>query len=83
MRVMASDQESVLADAGRETGPLLKKLALKLVQNARDEGVSFREERREREVFSFSHSAGFGSADVPATSWQGAGAATLRNGVLT
>ena len=51
MQVMTSDPASVLADAGRETGLLIKKLTLELVQNARGEGVSFREIRREREGF--------------------------------
>jgi hypothetical protein len=84
MRVMTSDPGSVLADAGRETGPLIKKLALELVQNARDEGVSFRETRREREGgSSATDGAGSGSADVAATSWQGAAAATLLKGALT
>ena len=49
MRVMTSDSGSVLADAGRETGPLIKKLTLEFVQNTRGEGVSFGETRRERE----------------------------------
>ncbi|KAJ7683300.1 GTPase activating rab protein [Mycena olivaceomarginata] len=47
-RVMTSDPASVLADQGHETGPLIARLALELVRNARDEGVVFREPTRER-----------------------------------
>ena len=36
MRVMTSDLGSVLADAGRETGQLFKKLPLELVQKTRE-----------------------------------------------
>ncbi|KAJ7690788.1 GTPase activating rab protein [Mycena olivaceomarginata] len=35
-------------DQGHETGPLIARLALELVRNARDEGVVFREPTRER-----------------------------------
>ncbi|KAJ7266586.1 rab-GTPase-TBC domain-containing protein [Mycena rebaudengoi] len=50
-RVMTSDPASILADQGHETGPLIARLALELIRNARDEGVIFREpvkDRRER-----------------------------------
>ncbi|KIJ14378.1 hypothetical protein PAXINDRAFT_169775 [Paxillus involutus ATCC 200175] len=52
-RVMTSDPGSILVDQGREAGPLVRKLALELVQNARDEHIGFRElpkprERKER-----------------------------------
>lgn len=50
-RVMTSDPSSILADQGRETGPLIAKLALELIKTARDESIQFRErpkERRER-----------------------------------
>ncbi|KAJ7471030.1 rab-GTPase-TBC domain-containing protein [Mycena latifolia] len=51
-RVMTADPASILADQGLETGPLIARLALELIRNARDEGIVFREptkERRERE----------------------------------
>ncbi|KAF9223253.1 TBC-domain-containing protein [Gyrodon lividus] len=52
-RVMTSDPGSILVDQGREAGPLVRRLALELVQNARDEHIVFRElpkprERKER-----------------------------------
>lgn len=52
-RVMTSDPGSILVDQGRDAGPLVRRLALVLVQTARDEHVIFREppkarERRER-----------------------------------
>ncbi|KAJ7149845.1 rab-GTPase-TBC domain-containing protein [Mycena crocata] len=48
-RVMTSDPASVLADQGRDTGPLVARLALELVRNARDEGIIFRAPTRERQ----------------------------------
>ncbi|TFK73323.1 TBC-domain-containing protein [Pluteus cervinus] len=47
-RVMTNDPASILADQGIETGPLIKKLALELIKNARDEGVTFREKQKEK-----------------------------------
>ncbi|KAK7055916.1 GTPase activating rab protein [Favolaschia claudopus] len=47
-RVMTSDPASILADQGHETGPLIKRLALELVGNARDEGLVFREPSKNR-----------------------------------
>ncbi|KAJ6489064.1 rab-GTPase-TBC domain-containing protein [Mycena sanguinolenta] len=47
-RVMTSDPASILADQGHETGPLIARLALELVRNARDEGVVFRDPTKER-----------------------------------
>jgi hypothetical protein len=52
-RVMTSDPASILADQGSETGPLVAKLALELVKNARDEGIIFLErpkEKKERKI---------------------------------
>ncbi|PPQ73760.1 hypothetical protein CVT26_011878 [Gymnopilus dilepis] len=40
-RVMSSDPSSILADQGRDTGPLIQRLAMELIKNARDEGVTF------------------------------------------
>ncbi|KIJ62922.1 hypothetical protein HYDPIDRAFT_41614 [Hydnomerulius pinastri MD-312] len=48
-RVMTSDPGSILADQGHEAGPLIQKLALELVQTARDEHISFREPQKARE----------------------------------
>lgn len=47
-RVMTSDPASILADQGKDTGPLVAKLALELVRNAREEGLDVRERPRER-----------------------------------
>jgi small G protein signaling modulator 3 len=47
-RVMTSDPASILADQGTDTGPLIARLALELVRNARDEGVIFRERTKEK-----------------------------------
>ncbi|KAF7375613.1 GTPase activating rab protein [Mycena sanguinolenta] len=47
-RVMTSDPASILADQGHETGPLIARLALELVRNARDEGIVFRDPTKER-----------------------------------
>ncbi|CAA7267521.1 unnamed protein product [Cyclocybe aegerita] len=46
-RVMTNDPSSVLADQGKETSPLIAQLALDLIRNARDEGVTFRERPKE------------------------------------
>ncbi|KAJ3511961.1 hypothetical protein NLJ89_g3801 [Agrocybe chaxingu] len=47
-RVMTNDPSSVLADQGKETSPLIAQLALDLIQNARDRGITFRERPKER-----------------------------------
>ncbi|KAF7789776.1 hypothetical protein EIP86_000722 [Pleurotus ostreatoroseus] len=47
-RVMTSDPASILADQGHETSELIAKLALQLVQNARDERLDFRDTVKER-----------------------------------
>ncbi|KAJ7239392.1 rab-GTPase-TBC domain-containing protein [Mycena haematopus] len=47
-RVMTSDPASILADQGHETGPLIARLALQLIRNARDEGIVFRDPTKER-----------------------------------
>lgn len=48
-RVMTSDSGSILVDQGRDAGPLIRRLALELVQTTRDEHVIFREPRERRE----------------------------------
>ncbi|KAH7884826.1 rab-GTPase-TBC domain-containing protein [Phlebopus sp. FC_14] len=48
-RVMTSDPSSILVDQGHGTGSLIRKLALELVQNARNEHLSFREAPKSRE----------------------------------
>ncbi|KAF8149027.1 rab-GTPase-TBC domain-containing protein [Crassisporium funariophilum] len=55
-RVMTSDPSSILSDQGRETGPLVAQLAMDLIKNARDEGISFRERPKDRRD---------GKADLP------------------
>ncbi|KAJ7052018.1 rab-GTPase-TBC domain-containing protein [Mycena amicta] len=73
-RVMTTDPSSVLADGGQETGPLVARLALELVRNARDEGVIWRDparERRDRRVASEVDSSAdgpFGVLSPPITS---------------
>lgn len=47
-RVMSSDPSSILSDQGRDTGPLIARLSMELIKNARDEGVIFRERPKER-----------------------------------
>ncbi|KAJ7765845.1 rab-GTPase-TBC domain-containing protein [Mycena maculata] len=47
-RVMTSDPASILADQGHETGPLIARLALELIRNARDENIVFRDSTKER-----------------------------------
>ena len=47
-RVMTSDPGSVLADQGRDTGPLVAKLAMDLIKNARDEAIMFHERPKDR-----------------------------------
>ncbi|TCD66119.1 hypothetical protein EIP91_001728 [Steccherinum ochraceum] len=52
-RLMTSDPSSILADQGRETSPLIARLAFELVRNAREEHLELREppkERRERHL---------------------------------
>lgn len=48
-RVMTNDPGSILVDQGREARPLIRKLAFELVQNAREERISFRELPKLRE----------------------------------
>ena len=48
-RVMTNDHGSILVDQGRETRPLIRKLAFELVQNAREEHLSFRESPKFRD----------------------------------
>ncbi|EAU85238.2 small G protein signaling modulator 3 [Coprinopsis cinerea okayama7 len=49
MRVMTSDPNSILADQGKETSQMIGQLALELVKNARDQGVSERHPRERKE----------------------------------
>ncbi|KAF7303469.1 GTPase activating rab protein [Mycena indigotica] len=51
-RVMTAEPSSNLVDGGQDTEPLIARLALELVRNARDEGLVWRDptkERRDRE----------------------------------
>ncbi|KAF7311903.1 GTPase activating rab protein [Mycena indigotica] len=51
-RVMTAEPSSILVDGGQDTEPLIARLALELVRNARDEGLVWRDptkERRDRE----------------------------------
>ena len=45
---MTSDPGSILADQGRDTGPLVAKLAMELIKNARDEAILFHERPKDR-----------------------------------
>jgi len=47
-RVMTSDPASILADQGRETSPLIARLALDLIRNARDDDINFQERPKEK-----------------------------------
>ncbi|KAL1741905.1 rab-GTPase-TBC domain-containing protein [Schizophyllum fasciatum] len=47
-RIMTGDPSSILEDQGRETGPLISRLAYELVRHARDAGLDFREPQKER-----------------------------------
>ena len=47
-RVMTAEPGSILADQGRETGPLVSQLAFDLIKNARDRGVTFHERVKDR-----------------------------------
>ncbi|KAJ8453820.1 hypothetical protein ONZ45_g19555 [Pleurotus djamor] len=47
-RVMTSDPASILADQGRETGPLIARLAYELVRNTRDEGIVFKDKPKDK-----------------------------------
>lgn len=49
-RVMTSDAGSVLVNQGNDAGSLIKRLALELVHNARDEGVMFRERPKKEKL---------------------------------
>jgi small G protein signaling modulator 3 len=55
-RVMTSDPGSVLADQGRDTGPLVAKLAMELIKNARDEAIMFHERPKDRKDTKIDHS---------------------------
>jgi hypothetical protein len=46
---MTSDPASILTDRGSETGKLIARIALDLVQNTRDEGIVFRERPKGKE----------------------------------
>ncbi|EGO24973.1 hypothetical protein SERLADRAFT_356366 [Serpula lacrymans var. lacrymans S7.9] len=54
-RVMTSDPGSILVDHGQDISPLIAKLALELVQNARDDGVNYRERPKERKDSKLGH----------------------------
>ena len=58
-RVMTSDPGSVLADQGRDTGPLVAKLAMELIKNARDEAIMFHERPKDRKDTRPDHSPDF------------------------
>ncbi|KAF9525807.1 rab-GTPase-TBC domain-containing protein [Crepidotus variabilis] len=47
-RVMTSDPASILADQGQETSPLIAKLAMELIKNARDDGIIFVEKPKDK-----------------------------------
>ena len=47
-RIMTGEPSSILEDQGRETGPLISRLAYELVRNARDTGLDLRKPQKER-----------------------------------
>jgi len=56
---MTSEPSSVLADQGRDTGPLVAKLAMELIKNVRDEETTFRERPKDRKDTKNDHSSDF------------------------
>ncbi|KAJ7068881.1 rab-GTPase-TBC domain-containing protein [Mycena belliarum] len=64
-RVMTADPASILTDQGHETGPLVARLALELIRNARDEGIIFREPGKERRERRGLESESTGGTDTP------------------
>jgi hypothetical protein len=64
-RVMTSDPGSVLADQGRDTGPLVAKLAMELIKNARDEAIIFHERPKDRKDSKRDHSPDFAEKSGP------------------
>ncbi|KAF8813556.1 TBC-domain-containing protein [Phlegmacium glaucopus] len=64
-RVMTSDPSSVLADQGRDTGPLVAKLAMDLIKNARDAAVTFHERPKDRKDMKNDHSPDFTERSGP------------------
>ncbi|KDR78593.1 hypothetical protein GALMADRAFT_244042 [Galerina marginata CBS 339.88] len=62
-RVMSSDPSSILADQGRDTGPLVAQLAMELIRNARDEGVVFRNRPKDRKDLRADHTSSSEPAD--------------------
>ncbi|KAF8885861.1 rab-GTPase-TBC domain-containing protein [Gymnopilus junonius] len=49
LRAIANATRVMSSDPGRDTGPLIKRLAMELVKNARDENVTFLEQRSHKE----------------------------------
>ena len=47
-RVMTTDPGSILTDQGNDTSSLIARLALDLIKNARDDGITFRDRPKER-----------------------------------
>ena len=64
-RVMTSDPGSVLADQGRDTGPLVAKLAMELIKNARDEAIMFHERPKDRKDAKHDFSPDFAEKSGP------------------
>jgi hypothetical protein len=64
-RVMTSDPGSVLADQGRDTGPLVAKLAMELIKNARDEAIMFHERPKDRKDTKHDYSPDFAEKSGP------------------
>ena len=64
-RVMTSDPSSVLADQGRDTGPLVAKLAMELIKNARDEAIMFRDRPKDRKDAKVDHPSDFTEKSGP------------------
>ena len=51
-RVMTRDPASILVDAGHDIGPLIASLALRLISNARDDGIQFHERKGRKPTIS-------------------------------
>lgn len=56
-RVMTSDPSSILTDKGTQTGPLIARLAMDLIRNARNDSVTFNERPKDIKGSEYSHSS--------------------------
>lgn len=86
-RIMSNDSRSVLVNQGRGTSDIIHRLAFQLVQNAREERLSFHEQLKPRERKERKETKGEGSQQVIAqatlASMEGANATASLTRALT